>query len=176
MNKKPLFVLLYLVYVLFFFSCKKEEIVSPTKTDLISRKWNFLEEDLDGDGKKAIIYSTVNPVSSSLSINRSSTDYLLFSKDGTLEAYSNIDKKTFTGTWNFVNNENQVQLIYNKTNSILNIDNLTDATSEFSISVLTANNFIAKQYERDVISLGTLAGVVTQTTVKIKYGLKLVAK
>ena len=176
MDKKPLFTLLFLGFVIVFSSCKKDEIISPSKTDLISRKWSFLEEYLDGDGKKAIIYSTVNPVSSLLSINRSSIDYLLFSKDGTLEVYSNIEKKTFTGTWNFVNNESQLQLIYNKTNSILNIDNLTDSTSELSISVLTANNFTSKQYERDVISLGTLAGLVTQTTVKIKYGLKLVAK
>jgi hypothetical protein len=178
MKKNQLFLILFLGFSLLISSCKKDETVTPavSKTDLISRKWGISEEYLDGDGKKVVIYGTGRPANLSLSTDTTPNDYFLFGKDGKLEVYTDSDKKTITGTWKFVSNESQVLLTYDKTNMTLTIDNLTDKASEISLSVLVANAATASQDEKNIILLGAFAGVVTNTTVKVKYGMKFIAK
>ncbi len=178
MNAKLLFTLLFLGFTFIFSSCKKDEAVTPTvtKTDLISRKWGFSEQYLDGDGNKVVIYGTGKPANLSLSTDTTPNDYFLFGKDGKLDVYTDVDKKTVTGTWKFTNNESQVLLTYDKTNTTLAVDNLTDKTLELSLSVLVANAATATQDEKNVILLAAFAGVATKTTVKVKYGLKFIAK
>ena len=178
MNSKLLFTLLFLGFTLVFSSCKKTEDVTPTvsKTDLISRKWGISESYVEGDGKKVVIYGAARPADLTVTTSITANDFYLFSKDGKLDVYTDKDKKTTSGTWKFVNNEAQIQLLYGTANQTLSIDALTDKASELSISVTVANAATASQDEKNVILIGAFAGVVTNSTAKVKFGLKFIAK
>jgi hypothetical protein len=178
MKNNYFLILSFICFTFFFSACKKDEAVTPTvsKTELIARKWFFSEQYIDGDGTKVVIYGAGKPANLTLTTETTPNDYFNFTKDGKLEVYTDSNKKTVTGTWKFVNDESQILLAYDKTNATFKIDELTDKISAISLSVTVANAATATQDEKNIILIGAFAGVVTNKTAKVTYGLKFVAK
>jgi hypothetical protein len=126
-----------------------------SKTDLISRKWGFSESYIDVDGKKTVLYGTGAVNNPNLTTDMSADDYITFTKDGKVESYSAVDKKTSKGTWKFLNNETQIQFP------------LDGGEFLMDINVLTA---------KGIVLIAGLGGLATEKSKVVKLGFKMKPK
>lgn len=183
MKKNLLLPLLLFVFIVIFTSCDERVNVAPStavavvsKTDLIVRKWGIAENYFDIDGKKTIIYGPGRPANLTIDVSGSPNDYFSFSKDGKLEVYIENKKTTTNGTWKFLNNESQVELVYGKEKYTMDINSLTDKTADMSVKILAANIANESQSNQGLFFIAALGGLATESSKIIKFGFKFATK
>lgn len=183
MNKNLLFALLFFTT---FISCDERKtvesltpIVAPTtktKTELISRKWGISESYFDVDAKKTIVYGVGAVSNPNLTTDITPDDYITFTKDGKIESYSGLDKKTLKGTWKFLNNETQIQFPLDGAEFVMDIISLTEKDAEIAQKIVIANLANETQTSQGIIFIVGLGGLTTKDSKVVKLGLKLKAK
>jgi hypothetical protein len=184
MKKNLLFALLLLTT---FISCDERKtvetltpVVTVSKTTLISRKWFIPEIYFNIDGKKTIIAGVGAATNLTATITTSPNNYFTFSKDGKLEAYTEDKKgigKTETGTWKFLSNETQVQMLYGAYDYKLDIASLSDKVAEVvTPKILMANLGAETDTNKQIVLAGAFAGLVDNNTKEVKFGMKFGVK
>jgi hypothetical protein len=147
------------------------------KTTSITRKWGYQEIYLVVDGKKSVIYGP-NKITSpnNFTIDVTPNDYQIFLKDGTLEDYQETDKITTKGTWKFIDNDKKINLFSGGQTSDFDLNDLTDKTLDYSLTVLLADAANATDGQKGVIITAAFAGVTTKTSKSITMGFKMIPK
>jgi hypothetical protein len=147
-----------------------------SKTDLLSRKWGFSENYIDVDAKKTIIYGAGAVKNPNLETDFTPDDYITFTKDGKVEAYSAVDKKTSKGTWKFLNNETQIQFPLDEAFFLMDVNVLTDKDADISQKVVIANLANETETGKGIVVIAALGNLATQDSKIVKFGLKLKPK
>ncbi len=178
--------LLFAILSIFIFtSCDERIIVTPSttiitppvsKTDLISRKWFITQIYYNIDGKQTQVAGTGTSATIAAIVFSSPNNYFTFSKDGKLEVYAE-DKKgvksTVIGTWKFLNDEKQVQLLYGTYDYRLDITSLNDKEAEvITPKILMANLGSDTDTNKQIVLGGAFAGLIDNKTKEVKYGMK----
>jgi hypothetical protein len=186
MRKNLLFALLLF---LTFISCderKTVETITPvatvSKTTLIARKWFYTELYYNVDGKKTIISGVgADPnLAASGTVTSSPNNYITFSSDGKLDVYSEDKKgvgKTEKGTWKFLNNETQVELLYGPYDYKMDIVSLSDKVAEIlTPKIIMANLGSETATNKNIVLGGAFTGVIDDKSKEVKFGMKLGVK
>ncbi len=185
MKKKLLFAL---VFISFFTSCDERKtvetltpaVILPSKAELISRKWFITEIYYNIDSKKTIIAGVGAATNLTATISTSPNNYFTFSKDGKLVVYTEDKKgvgKTENGTWKFLNNETQVQLLYGTYDYKLDITNLSDKVAEVvTPKIVMANLGSETDTNKQIVLGGAFAGLIDNNTKEVKFGMKFGVK
>jgi hypothetical protein len=147
-----------------------------SKTDLISRKWGYEEINFDVDGKKIVVYGANKTPNINVEFLTTPNDYFLFDNKGPLETYTDSKKNTVKGSWKFLSNETQVELTNTPSVVAFDIDKLDDKKMELSFTVLMANLDKEPLAKQQVIVIAAFGGIILETSKKVKYTMKLVAK
>ncbi|MEY4538993.1 MAG: hypothetical protein RLZZ306_750 [Bacteroidota bacterium] len=147
------------------------------KTASISRKWAYKEVYVIVDGKKSVIYGS-NQVTlpPTFSFDVTPNDYKWFIKDGNYEEYDDIDKTTTKGTWKFLNSDKQLNISNDKENTDYTIDDITDKTLGYFVSVTTVELATASQGQKSAYLIAALAGLATKDSKSVTLGVKFTAK
>ena len=147
------------------------------KTVSIARKWAYQELYVIVDGKKSVLYGpgqiTLPPT---FSLDITPNDYKLFTKEGNYEEYDDTDKKTIKGTWKFLNSDKQLNISNSAENNDFTINDITDKTLDYSLSINVADVATATQGQKNVLIVASFAGVATKSSKSITLGTKLTAK
>jgi hypothetical protein len=187
MKKNLLFALLLFTT---FISCDERKTVetltpaAPTvsKTTLISRKWSYTELYYNVDGKKTIISGVgADPnLAASGTVTSSPNNYITFGNDGKLDVYSEDKKgvgKTEKGTWKFLNNETQVELLYGSYDYKMDIVSLSDKVAEIlTPKIIMANLGSETATNKQIVLGGAFTGLIDDKSKEVKFGMKLGAK
>ena len=154
--------------------------VTKSKTELISHKWFVTEIYYNIDGKKTIIAGVGAATNLTATISTSPNNYFTFGKDGKLEVYTEDKKgvpKTENGTWKFLNNEAQVQLLYGPYDYKLDITSLSDKEAEVvTPKILMANLASETDTNKQIVLGGAFAGLIDNKSKEVKFGMKFGVK
>ena len=147
------------------------------KTVSIARKWGYQEIYVIVDGKKSVLYGPnkiVLPPTASIDI--SPNDYKTFGKDGSYEEYDDSDKSTTKGTWKFINSDKQLNITNSKENNDFTINDITDKSLDYSVSVTSVELATATQGQKNAYLIAAFAGLATNTSKSVTLGTKLIPK
>jgi hypothetical protein len=147
------------------------------KTTSITRKWGYQEIYLIVDGKKSVIYGP-NKITApnNFSISATPNDYQVFSKDGVFQNYDDTDKATTKGTWKFVDSDKKLNIVSDGQSNDFDINVLTDASLDYSLTVLAADAAKATDGQKGVLITAAFAGVTNSTSKSITMGFKMIPK
>jgi hypothetical protein len=184
MKKNLLFALLLLTILTSCDERKTVETITPvvtvSKTTLISRKWFITEIYYNIDGKKTIIAGVGAATNLTATVSTSPNNYFTFSKDGKLDVYTEDKKgvgKTEIGTWKFLNNETQVELLYGPYNYKMDIASLSDKEAEVvTPKIIMANLGSETDTNKQIVLGGAFAGLIDDKSKEVKFGMKFGVK
>ena len=155
-------------------------VISVSKTDVIARKWFVTETSYTVDGKKTIISGVGAATNLTATIYSSPNNYYNFSKDGKLQVYTENKSgvaKTADGTWKFLSNETQAQLLYGAFDYKFNILSLTDKTMDvITPKILMANLATETDTNKNIILGGGLTGLIDDKSKEVQFGIKFGVK
>jgi hypothetical protein len=149
---------------------------TKSKTELLVRKWGFSESYFDVDAKKTIVYGAGAVANPNLETDITPNDYITFMKDGKVESYSDVDKKTSTGKWSFLNNETQVKFQLNDEELLMDINTLTEKDADISQKIVIANLANESEVAKGIVVVAAFGGLADEKSKIIKFGFKLKAK
>ncbi len=157
-------------------------IVTVSKTTLISGKWFYTELYYNIDGKKTIISGVgADPkLAATGTVTSSPNNYLTFGNEGKLDVYSEDKKgvgKTEKGTWKFLNNETQVELLYGAYDYKMDIISLSDKVAEIvTPKIIIANLGSETATNKQIVLGGAFTGLIDDKSKEVKFGMKLGVK
>jgi len=119
--------MLMVVLAFSFVGCSDDDDASPSKTEMISKKWIYDEVSI-------MPFGTIYKRGASKNLSDFSSDYAEFKSDGTYTFVSIDEGETETeiGTWTFLNNESQLSLTSEGETVIGNIIKLSASELEYS--------------------------------------------
>ena len=180
--KKNLLIALLSFFV--FISCDERKtvetltpaVITVSKTELIARKWFVTESSYTVDGKKTIISGVGAATNLAATVYSNPNNYYNFSKDGKLQVYTenkNNVGKTADGTWKFLNNEAQAQLLYGAYDYKFNILSLTDKVMDvITPKILIANLGSETDTNKNIVLGGAFTGLVDDKSKEVQFGIK----